>query len=189
MDLYIRLLDDKTTFVDNHGECFSLKKRKNNVIKKFYIPIHSTTSIIEWVYENLNFKMIPRDQLEFANTLPLKMIATKTRNLMYQDFAKNSSFIVNTKKGLSKRSFDEVLIGDEIVVYDDSRKEITYEEVTDKMVISEDGTETISTLSAASGEQLELFGEANTTDDEGKISNYMIKSEYGVIINGILIIN
>lgn len=189
MDLYIRLIDDKTTFVDNEGEQFSLKKRKNNIIKKFYIPIYSTTSEIEWVYEPLEFKMIPRQEIAFANSLPLKMVATKTRNIMYQDFSKNSCFIVRTKKGLTKRSFDDIVLGDELIVYDGDRKEITSEQLIDKMVISENGEETIKALTTEKGEQLPLFSSDATGQDESKMSNYMIKSKFGLIINGILITN
>jgi len=189
MDLYIRLIDDKTTFVDNQGETFSLKKRKNNVIKKFYIPVYSTTSELEWVYEPLEFKMIPRQDVSFANSLPLRMVATKTRNIMYQDFSKNSCFVVRTRKGLTKRSFDDIVLGDEIIVYDRDRKEITSEELIDKMVISENGEETIKALTTDKGEQLPLFSTDTSGQDDGKMSNYMIKSKYGLIINGILITN
>lgn len=190
MDLYIRLLDDKTTFIDNEGVAFSLKKRKNNTIKKFYLPIYSTTSEIEWVHEPLEFKMIPRGEIDFANTLSLKIVATRTRNIMYQDFAKNSCFVVRTKKGLSKRSFDDIVLGDELIVYDADRKEITSEELIDKMSITENGEENIRALTTDRGEQLPLFSTDNgTNQDEGKMSNYMIKSPYGLIVNGILITN
>lgn len=189
MDLYIRLIDDKTTFVDNQGEPFCLKKRKNNVIKKFYIPIYSTTTEIEWVYEPLEFKMIPRDQIDFANSLPLRMVATKTRNIMYQDFSKNSCFVIRTKKGLTKRTFDDIVLGDELIVYDGDRKEITSEELIDKMVISENGEETIKALTTEKGEQLPLFSTDTNSQDDGKMSNYMIKSKWGLIVNGILITN
>lgn len=190
MDLYIRLIDDKTTFVDNVGELFSLKKRKNNIIKKFYLPVYSTTSEIEWVNEPLEFKMIPRGEITFANSLPLKMVATRTRNIMYQDFAKNSSFIIRTKKGLVKRSFDDIILGDELIVYDADRKEIASEELIDKMSITENGEENIIALTTDKGEQLPLFSSDNgQNQDEGKMSNYMIKSQFGFIVNGILITN
>lgn len=190
MDLYIRLLDDKTTFVDNEGEAFSLKKRKNNIIKKFYLPIYSTTSELEWVYEALEFKMIPRGEIDFANSLPLRIVATKTRNIMYQDFSKNSCFIVRTRKGLTKRSFDDIVLGDELVVYDADRKEITSEQLIDKMTITENGEENIRALTTDKGEQLPLFStDDGINHDEGKMSNYMIKSQWGLIINGILITN
>lgn len=175
--MFIRLTDN-TAFRTNENDSFVPRKRKGNVVKKFNLKGKD----FKYYNEEVDFKLIPKAQRQFVERGILKILVTKTKNLMFQDF-KGEDYSVKfleyneNSDTISKASFDELSRGSSILVFDRDTDDWSIEEVDDLIMV--DMAEYSSTYNKTQDEKGE--------DSLSKLSNYIMNTDKGILINDIFV--
>jgi hypothetical protein len=168
-DLYIRLTDN-CFFRDSDNNKVQIKRRKNNVVKKFKIR----DGQIEFFNAELEFKMIPKRDKESFEDINVTILVYDEA-LIFQDIIGNLKVI---DSNLEKVDISEITEGDLIATYDGDS--YVFEALRDKIVV-DNYSPRIKNLSAS-------ISEPPPEDDRvEKFSNYVLTSADGIIVNDLLV--
>ena len=168
-DLYIRLTDN-CFFRDANNNKIQIKRRKNNIVKKFRI----VDGQIEFFNAELEFKMIPKrdkDSFEDINVT----ILVYDEALIFQDIIGNLKVI---DANLDKVEIKEVNEGDLIATYDGDS--YVFEALRDKIVV-DNYSKNIKNLNTISSEP------PPEEDKIERFSNYVLTSKEGIIVDDLLV--
>lgn len=167
-DLYIRLTDN-VFFRDENNKKLYIKKRKNNIVKKFRI----LNGQIEFFNEEIEFKMIPKTEKQNLEDIKITILVYD-ETIIFQDIVGNLKVI---DANLERVEIDMLQEGDTIATYDGDS--YVFETLKDKMIVENNNG--IKNLNASNNEPPE------ETDKVEKFSNYVLRSSSGIIINDLLV--
>ena len=168
-DLYIRLTDN-CFFRDENNKKLFIKKRKNNIVKKFKL----IDGRIEFFNEEIEFKMIPKKEKQTLEDIKITILVYDEA-IIFQDIIGNLKVLDSNLEKVEISSLQE---GDTITTYEDDS--YVFEILKDKIVVENNAAD-IKTLSHVSEEPPEEL------DKIEKFSNYILKSEHGIVINDLLV--
>lgn len=143
---------------------FDNSTRRGNIVKKFKIVNGNT---IEFFDEELEAKMIPKQNQPEVNGQPLCVVETKLGSIIFQNIGHYPKFLVMNDDGFfTQTDFFDLNDGDdEILCYDDITDDYVISEVTNVYLIN------------------------NIDHEKQPLSNYALLSETGgIIVNNIMVI-
>lgn len=175
--MYIRLEDKAEILTPDGTFNFENSKRKGNVVRKFNFKEEG----FEFFNEELKTKMIPKRDLERTNDQPIHVIITELGKVFsYQSFGKTVKLLTLDEEGkIIAQDADYFGEDDDIIIYDDEDWAL----------------DTISDVFCTDYEQMRLYqlnklmngivekDSPNVYD----LSNYIIASDSGIIINDIMV--
>ena len=167
-DLYIRLTDN-CFFRDENNKKLYIKKRKNNVVKKFKL----IDGQIEFFNEEIEFKMIPKGEKQHLEDIKITILVYDEA-LIFQDIVGNLKVL---DANLEKIEINMLEEGDTVATYDGDS--YIFETLKDKMIVENNNG--IKNLHPSNNEPPE------NDDKVDKFSNYILRSSSGIIINDLLV--
>lgn len=165
--LYIRLTDN-CFFRDENNKKLFIKKRRNNIVKKFKV----VSGQITFFDEELEFKMIPKKEKEAVEAIKVSILVYDEA-LIFQDILGNLKVLDGN---LEKTEISALQEGDTIATYDGDS--YIFETLKDKIIVEDYSNSNLNGISAEPPEE---------EDRVEKFSNYILKSDYGIIINDLLV--
>jgi hypothetical protein len=185
--LFIRINDNAEIAGENEIINFTKEKRKGNIVKKFILnkKHEDTDDALEYFYEELITKMIPKKSMSLLENHPIKILTTSNENIIvFQDLDCKISFLTidNFSGKIVPINFDDIIAQeDSILCYDG--EDWYLDDVDSTFIFYYDGEFDDCEL-----EDIESELEADEFENMD-LSNYIINSENGgIIINNIYIL-
>lgn len=170
--MFIRL-NDGSTFVNDDFQPYEIKKRKGNSAKQFAYKSGEFNKI-KFKTEELEFKMIPKSEMEFINgKFPLKVILTELGNsIVFQDITGAiCTFHLDDNDDVLKINCNELVEGMTLVLHDEDG--IIFDDIKE---IHEIYSESVELESDEDGEEINHLGNyiLNTNDKGILVNKFML---------------